>query len=348
MISSSATLASDSQPPVMAEIQFAEPAAVQELCVSGDTQEISAAHLLATGLTSSVVTSSDITTLDVTSSDITPSSQTEEEMEQGLREDAQDGSGNIFPCQECGKSFRTKWTLRFHRRIHTGEKPHACTTCDRQFRQGSHLRIHERTHTGERPYPCNICGRGFIDSSTMKRHERLHKESADPNAIIDERHDVIQSQDEVITPQHDIIESPNDVVTSQNDVMNSEHDVINTQDDVTKSTEYVISNGQVIEDRSLVEEAVDIAHEGAIQLLVTTANELASSPQPISTSVVSEMNQSGTMLVDSQLRQMLSDCIRNQGVEKIDTLAEWQGEHASEPGEHLMYIQTEEPSDETD
>jgi KRAB domain-containing zinc finger protein len=296
--------------PIIPEIQFTEPT-VQAMCISGDPQEISAAHLLATGLTSSVVTS-DIASLDVTSSEMTSSELVpmEEDIEQGLR-DEDDGSGNSFPCEECGKVFRAKWTLRFHQRIHTGEKPYTCKTCDRQFRQASHLKIHERTHSGERPYQCPICGRAFIDSSTLKRHERLHKDAADPNAVIDEQLDVT------------------------------------AEDDVIKEQEYVISN-QVMNDpneANVVQQAVEvsIADEGAIQLLVTTANsELANSAQPISTSVVTGMNQSETRLDESSLGHNLREFIRNEGVEKIETLEDWQQNHPDDNVGQLIYIETEQ------
>ena len=333
-----ATMA-NSENPIIPEMQFSE-SAVQDMCVSGNPQEISAAHLLATGLATSV-TSLDVTTSGVTSSEVAPM---DGDIEHGLP-DEDDGSGNSFPCEECGKVFRAKWTLKFHQRIHSGEKPYTCTTCDRQFRQSSHLKIHERTHSGERPYQCQVCGRAFIDSSTMRRHERHHKEAADPNAVIDDQHDVITAQD--------------DIIHAQSDVINAQHDVINAQSNVNDQ-EYVIGN-QVIDDShqiidnmneseaNVVQQAVEVSlEEGAIQLLVTTANELANSSQPISTNVVPGMNQSddGTRLDENSIGQILRECIRNQAIsaEKIETLEgiNWQQNPTNEGVEQLIYIQTEE------
>ncbi|NXK90497.1 CKR1 protein, partial [Formicarius rufipectus] len=51
-------------------------------------------------------------------------------------------------CGECGKSFSHKSALVKHRKIHSGDRPHACPDCGKGFIQRSDLTIHRRVHTG--------------------------------------------------------------------------------------------------------------------------------------------------------------------------------------------------------
>ncbi|KAK6196071.1 zinc finger protein ZIC 4 [Patella vulgata] len=81
-------------------------------------------------------------------------------------------------CPRDGRSFKAKYKLVNHVRVHTGEKPFPCPFpgCGKVFARSENLKIHKRTHTGEKPFKCEFegCDRRFANSSDRKKHSHVH------------------------------------------------------------------------------------------------------------------------------------------------------------------------------
>ncbi|XP_062404233.1 uncharacterized protein LOC134094642 isoform X2 [Sardina pilchardus] len=77
-------------------------------------------------------------------------------------------------CSYCGRTFKSRFTLQCHIRVHTGERPYSCSVCGKSFTQQSIMSAHRRVHTGEKPHLCSVCGKAYITSGALLIHMRLH------------------------------------------------------------------------------------------------------------------------------------------------------------------------------
>ncbi|XP_034950823.1 zinc finger protein 239 [Chelonus insularis] len=79
-----------------------------------------------------------------------------------------------YKCDICNKTFTFQQSYHKHRLYHKDDKPHTCTTCGRSFKELSTLHNHERIHTGEKPFACETCGKCFRQRVSYLVHRRIH------------------------------------------------------------------------------------------------------------------------------------------------------------------------------
>ncbi|XP_010899943.2 zinc finger protein 154 [Esox lucius] len=82
-----------------------------------------------------------------------------------------------FMCNECGRLFTHLTYLKRHLYSHTApeKRPHRCAVCGKHFIQKSHLDRHRMIHTGEKPYGCERCALAFNRPEYLREHLKLHK-----------------------------------------------------------------------------------------------------------------------------------------------------------------------------
>ncbi|XP_033165141.1 zinc finger protein 595 [Drosophila mauritiana] len=80
----------------------------------------------------------------------------------------------LWECDVCSKSFTTKYFLKKHKRLHTGEMPYTCEICARTFTFQQSYHKHLLYHSEVKPHVCGVCGRAFKELSTLHNHQRIH------------------------------------------------------------------------------------------------------------------------------------------------------------------------------
>ncbi|XP_031345930.1 zinc finger protein 271-like isoform X2 [Photinus pyralis] len=79
-----------------------------------------------------------------------------------------------WECDVCLKLFTTKYFLKKHKRLHTGEMPYYCAQCNKYFTFQQSYHKHMLYHSDNKPHVCLECGRAFKELSTLHNHERIH------------------------------------------------------------------------------------------------------------------------------------------------------------------------------
>lgn len=79
-----------------------------------------------------------------------------------------------WECDVCSKMFTTKYFLKKHKRLHSGEMPYKCNICNKTFTFQQSYHKHRLYHKDDKPHMCTTCGRSFKELSTLHNHERIH------------------------------------------------------------------------------------------------------------------------------------------------------------------------------
>jgi len=84
-----------------------------------------------------------------------------------------------FPCDECNRGFSAEFNLRYHKRMHSGEKLYTCTQCYKSYPNSNRLRAHKITHLNQ-SLTCNECNSVLKTKESLRQHKRrMHKKVND-------------------------------------------------------------------------------------------------------------------------------------------------------------------------
>ncbi|QQP39531.1 Uncharacterized protein FKW44_020447, partial [Caligus rogercresseyi] len=85
-----------------------------------------------------------------------------------------------YPCPDCDQAFPSPGKLRVHGASHSGlETPFECLeeTCDKKFTSRFKLKRHVLIHSGDKQFTCSVCSRPFRRKDHLKNHEKVHSAS---------------------------------------------------------------------------------------------------------------------------------------------------------------------------
>ena len=79
-----------------------------------------------------------------------------------------------YICNLCNKQFRCSSSLKYHEKIHRGERQFSCG-CSLQFRTSTALSKHfARKHAEVKKFSCKICEKLFGVNADLRKHMKRH------------------------------------------------------------------------------------------------------------------------------------------------------------------------------
>lgn len=84
------------------------------------------------------------------------------------------GTGSVFHCNKCDRSFPLEQLLNLHERNHARERNFTCAQCDKRFFSKNDLHHHIAVHMDDKPFACTLCSKAFRRKTLLRKHEQFH------------------------------------------------------------------------------------------------------------------------------------------------------------------------------
>ncbi|XP_053391194.1 zinc finger protein 676-like isoform X2 [Mercenaria mercenaria] len=103
--------------------------------------------------------------------------ETQAELSLHMSSRCKEGSRDDFKCDLCDHVAPNMSSLRVHKNMHAGLKPHECAKCEKSFATKSSLERHDAVrHQEATPFKCGQCGKAFKTKDNLKKHSKVHQE----------------------------------------------------------------------------------------------------------------------------------------------------------------------------
>ncbi|CAH0403984.1 unnamed protein product [Chilo suppressalis] len=85
------------------------------------------------------------------------------------------GEELVLKCSFCLDVMIDETALREHEATHVGPRPYVCTICGRTYKKRETMVYHRKHHKPDKEFQCNVCSKSFNASCKLQRHLLSHR-----------------------------------------------------------------------------------------------------------------------------------------------------------------------------